>query len=89
MTLLAQLDRCRPLVELSQQSVFNLLKLSLNPLLVFVREHSAIIRVKYRRLQFDFHAFGGGADFGVVVEGVFDYVVDDRVGVVGVVVVED
>ena len=89
MTPLAQLDRGRPLVKLGRQSGFNLLKLPLNPLLVVVRQHRTIIRVKYRRLQFDFHAFGGGADFGVVVEGVFDYVVDDRVGVVGVVVVED
>lgn len=43
---LTQLDRRCPLVKLSQQSGFNLLKLFSNPLLVFVRQHSSIIRVK-------------------------------------------
>ena len=43
---LAQLNRRCPLVKLSQQSGFNLLKLFSNPLLVFVGQHSPIIRVK-------------------------------------------
>jgi hypothetical protein len=86
---LAQLDGRRPLVKLRQQSGFNLLKLSSNPLLVLVSQHGLIIRAKYKHLQLDFQAFGGGPDFGVVVEGVFDHFVDDRVGVVGVVVIED
>ena len=41
MALLAQLDRRRPLVKLSQESSFNLLKLSLNPPLVIVSQHSS------------------------------------------------
>ena len=40
-------------------------------------------------LQPDLHAFGGGADFGIVVLGVGDHFVDDGVGMVGIVMVED
>src|SRR5579864_9646548 len=42
-----------------------------------------------RWLQHDLHALAGGADFGIVVARVGDNFVDDDVGVVGIVVVED
>ena len=40
-------------------------------------------------LQLDLHPLGGGADFGIVAAGVGDDFVDDGVGVVGVVMVEN
>jgi len=35
------------------------------------------------------HAFGGGADFGVIILRVGDYFVDNGVGVVGIMMVEN
>lgn len=47
---LAQLDGRCPLVKLSQESGFDLLKLLLNPLLVFVGQHGLIIAL-YSRIS--------------------------------------
>src|SRR5580698_1655519 len=41
------------------------------------------------QLRFNFHAFGGGANFGIVVARFGDDLVDDGVGVVGVVMEKD
>jgi len=49
MTLMAQLDRRGPLVKLGQKSGFNLFKPPLNPLLVFVSEHSLNYKGMTRR----------------------------------------
>ena len=46
-------------------------------------------RGSLRKLQADLHAFGGGADFGVIILRVGDYLVDDDVAVVGIVMVEN
>jgi hypothetical protein len=51
---------------------------------VFLQE-----RCTHKRLKLDFHAFGCGAHFGIVILRVGDDLVDDGVSVVGIVVVED
>ena len=46
-------------------------------------------RKNWGQLELDLHPLGGGADFGIVITGIFDDRVDDGVGVLGIVMVEN